>query len=144
MVATLQPCLWLLNSTHKITKQNDKVVRSPPWLTATEYLCHKSTRIYSVGSHHNAVLSSFITYHWVCNKNTTTGVTSGTRVTQCLATSGCVVVCRSLFVPHKKQTEVVVCRSLFVPHKKPCVYCWEVIYPIYFFILMLLWTLVNV
>jgi hypothetical protein len=87
-------------------------------LTATEYLCHKSTRIYSVGSHHNPVLSSFITYHWVCNKNTTTGVTSGTRVTQCLVTSGCVVVCRSLFVPHKKQTEVVVCRSLFVPHKK--------------------------
>ena len=46
------------------------------WLTITEYLCHKWPRICSICCHHNPVLSSFMTYHRVCN---TTGVTCGAR-----------------------------------------------------------------
>ena len=37
-------------------------------------LCHK----YSTSCNHNVVLSSFITYHYACNKSNTTGVTCGT------------------------------------------------------------------
>ena len=47
------------------------------WLTVTEYLCHKWPRTSSVCCIHNLVLSSFITYHRVCNKSKTVGVTSG-------------------------------------------------------------------
>ena len=39
------------------------------WLTTTEYLCHKWPLICSVCRYHNLVLSSFVTYHWVCNKS---------------------------------------------------------------------------
>ena len=46
-------------------------------LTVTEYPCHKRPRICSVCRNHNPVLSSIITYHLVCNKNKTTGVTTG-------------------------------------------------------------------
>jgi len=42
-------------------------------LTVTEYLCHKWPRIRSVCR--NPVISSFMTYHRVCNKSSTTGVT---------------------------------------------------------------------
>jgi hypothetical protein len=46
-------------------------------LTVTEYLCHKWQRICSVCRYHYPVLSSFMTYHRVCNKSNTTGVNSG-------------------------------------------------------------------
>jgi hypothetical protein len=36
-------------------------------LTVTEYLCHKWPRICSIYGNHNPVLSSFMTYHRVCN-----------------------------------------------------------------------------
>ena len=37
------------------------------WLTAMEYLCHKWPRICSTCRKHFPVLSSFMTYHQVCN-----------------------------------------------------------------------------
>ena len=48
------------------------------WLTITEYLHHKWRQICSVWSHHNLVLCSFMTYHWVHNNNNTMGATCGT------------------------------------------------------------------
>ena len=42
-----------------------------------EYLCHKWARICSTCRKHFPVLSSFMTYHRVCNYINTTGVTSG-------------------------------------------------------------------
>ena len=44
-----------------------------------QYMCHKWPRIHvcSVCRNHNAVFSSFITYHRVCNKSSTTGATCG-------------------------------------------------------------------
>ena len=47
------------------------------WFTITEHLCHKWPQICSVCHNHNPVLSSFMTYHWICNKCNTTGATSG-------------------------------------------------------------------
>ena len=41
-------------------------------------ICHKWPRICSVCRHHNTVLSSFMTYHRVCNKSNTTHVNNGT------------------------------------------------------------------
>ena len=40
-------------------------------VTVMEYLCHKSPRLCSICRNHNPVLSSFMTYHRVCNQNTT-------------------------------------------------------------------------
>ena len=47
------------------------------WLTAMEYLCHKWPRICTTCRKHFPVLSSFMTYHHVCNKINTTSATSG-------------------------------------------------------------------
>ena len=41
------------------------------------YDCHKLPRIYSVCCMYNQILSSFKTYHWICNKSNTTGTTCG-------------------------------------------------------------------
>ena len=46
-------------------------------LTVTENLCHKWPCICSICCNHNPVLSSFMTYHWVCNKSNTTCATCG-------------------------------------------------------------------
>jgi hypothetical protein len=46
------------------------------WLTAMEYLCHKWPRICSICRKHFSVRSSFITYHRVCKRINTTGVTN--------------------------------------------------------------------
>ena len=45
------------------------------WLTAMECLCHKRSRISSVCRNLNPVLSSFLTYHRVCNRSNTTDAT---------------------------------------------------------------------
>ena len=37
-----------------------------------QYLCHKLPQIYSVCRNHNLVISSFMTYHRVCNKSNRT------------------------------------------------------------------------
>jgi len=50
------------------------------WLTVTEYLCHKWPRIYSVCRNNNPVLSSFMTYHRVCDKIYTMGTTCGVGI----------------------------------------------------------------
>jgi len=47
------------------------------WLTVTKYLCQKLPRICSICRNYNSVLSSFMTYHRVCNKSNTTGVKCG-------------------------------------------------------------------
>ena len=47
------------------------------WLTVTEYLYHKWPEICSICPNHNPVLSSFMTYHWACNKSSTTSATCG-------------------------------------------------------------------
>ena len=44
-------------------------------LTVTEYLCHKWPC--SICRNHNLFLSSFMTYHWVCNKSNMTSATCG-------------------------------------------------------------------
>ena len=76
------------------------------WLTVTENLCHKWPRIYF------PVIFSFMTYHRVCSKSSTTGTTNGTSYPSgaaevTLIFSGiraarflvfCVVSCRLLFV----------------------------------------------
>ena len=50
------------------------------------YLCHKWPRSWSVCRNQNVVLSSFITYHRVCNKSSTTCATSGAGgLISCLA-----------------------------------------------------------
>jgi hypothetical protein len=43
-------------------------------LTVTEYMFNKCPGKCSVCPNHNPVLSSFMTYHMVCNKSNTTGV----------------------------------------------------------------------
>ena len=45
------------------------------------YLCHKWPQICSVSRDHNPVLSSLMTYHWVCYKSNKTGATSGAGTT---------------------------------------------------------------
>jgi hypothetical protein len=52
-------------------------VATMTWLIAMEYLCHKWPRICSTSRKHFRFLSSFTTYHWVCNSINTTGATSG-------------------------------------------------------------------
>ena len=47
------------------------------WLTVTDYLYHKWPRICCVCRCHNLILSSFMTYHRLCNKSNMTGATSG-------------------------------------------------------------------
>ena len=49
------------------------------WLTVMEYLCPKLPRIFSTCRKHFPVLSSFMTYHRVCDWINTTGATGGTR-----------------------------------------------------------------
>jgi hypothetical protein len=84
------------------------------WLTAMEYLCHKCLRICSICRNRNLVLSSLITYHWICNKSNTTSATCGagtaypspaheftpdlSGVRDAGSLNLCVVLCRSLFV----------------------------------------------
>ena len=47
------------------------------WLTVMEYLCHKWPRICFTSRKNFPVLSSFMTYHRVCNLINTTSATSG-------------------------------------------------------------------
>ena len=88
-------------------------VATMTWLTITLYLCH-ILQICSVCRNHNLVLSSFVTYHQVCDKSSVTGTTCGARTAYplrapeftpafsgvCVARSlvFCVVFRRSLFV----------------------------------------------
>jgi hypothetical protein len=84
------------------------------WLTVMEYLCPKLPRIFSTCRKHFLVLSSFMTYHRVCNWINTTGATGGTgtadpsgapEFTPCFEWGSCYSIfsfmcmfCRSLFV----------------------------------------------
>ena len=68
------------------------------WLTAMEYLCHKWPGICSTCGNHFPVLSSFMTYHRVCNKINTTGTTSGAGAAYPSTTPEFTPDCRSLFV----------------------------------------------
>ena len=82
------------------------------WLTVTENMCHKWQRICSTWRKYFPVISSFMTYHRVFSKSSTTGTTNGTSYTSRAAEvtpifSGiraarflvfCVVSCRLLFV----------------------------------------------
>ena len=65
---------WWLSWSHHCECFSVAIMTS---LTVTEYPCHKRPRICSVCRNHNPVLSSIITYHLVCNKNNTTGATTG-------------------------------------------------------------------
>ena len=51
-------------------------VTTMTWLTVTQYLCHKLPRICFICRKHFEVLSSFMTYHWVCNEYNTTAATN--------------------------------------------------------------------
>jgi hypothetical protein len=61
----------LLNQGFLLVKLNSSLrkftVATMTWLTVIEYLCHKWPRIYSTCRKHFQVLSSFMTYHRVCN-----------------------------------------------------------------------------
>lgn len=46
------------------------MVTTMTWLTITVYLCHQLSRIFPVCCNQNAVRSSYMTQHGVCNKNT--------------------------------------------------------------------------
>ena len=46
-------------------------------LTVMKYLCHKRPPIFATCGKHFPVLSSFMTYHKVCNQINTTGATGG-------------------------------------------------------------------
>ena len=63
-------CSWLSWSHHF----ESFTVATKAWLTVLEYLCH--TRICSACRKHFPVLSSFMTYHQICNKIKMTGATS--------------------------------------------------------------------
>jgi hypothetical protein len=52
-------------------------VATMTWLTVMEYLCHRWPRICSTCRKHFPVLSSFMTYHELCNLINTTGLRSG-------------------------------------------------------------------
>ena len=83
--------------------------------TVTEYMCHKLPWIYSFYRNHYPVLSSWKTYHDVCNKGNMTGGASGagaaysvgapefnlffsSAVHAVLSLDFCVVFCRLLLV----------------------------------------------
>jgi len=51
-------------------------VASMTWLTGTEYLFHKWPHICSFCRNHKSVLSSFMTYHRICNNSNTTDATN--------------------------------------------------------------------
>jgi hypothetical protein len=90
------------------------MVTTLTWLTVTGYQYHKWPRICSACRVHNPVLSSFMTYHRVCNKCNTTDVKcgigtaypsgapeftpgfNGVRVARSLVF--CLMFCRLLFV----------------------------------------------
>jgi hypothetical protein len=94
------------------------------WLTVMEYLCHKRPRICSTCRKHFQVLSSFMTYHRVCNYINTTGVTtlpkhlssstvfSGVRVTRSLVLCVCCVG-RCLFFCTFSSGHCVICPSIY-------------------------------
>jgi len=65
--------LWLSWSHHFDSFK----VATMTWLTVTEYQCHKWPQICAVCRNHNPVVSSFMTYQWVCNKSNMTGATCG-------------------------------------------------------------------
>ena len=49
------------------------------WLTVTKYLCRKWPQVCFICRNHNPVLSSYMTYHMVCIKSSTMGVTCEAR-----------------------------------------------------------------
>ena len=74
--------------TRKLLTQRFLLVKLKSWLRifyghhhylvdAMEYLCYKWPQICSTCRKHFPVLSSFTTYHWVCNYINTTSATSG-------------------------------------------------------------------
>ena len=64
------------------------------WITVAEYLCHKLPRIYPTCRKHFPVLSSYMTYHQVCNQRNNTGDISWCR--NCLLFRGTLVHTRFL------------------------------------------------
>ena len=76
-----------------------KVWRSPPWLSQPlKNMCHKWRRICSVCRKHNPVFSSFMTYHFICQRSNTTGATNGARTDHpWLLVALSLVFCSSLF-----------------------------------------------
>ena len=65
-------------------------VATMTWLTATGYLCHKLPRICSVCRNYNLVLSSFMTYHRLCNKSHTTDAACGIGIVYLSVRNTCV------------------------------------------------------
>jgi chemotaxis signal transduction protein len=99
-----------------------------------EYLCHKSPRLCSICRNHNPVLSSFMTYHRVCNQNTTADtilvkhelftIPEHLRSLPALAGS-CIVLYIIVFWFHRLSFDhCVVCPSLIYAVWLPHWYLW--------------------
>ena len=76
------------------------------WLTVTEYLCHICRK-------HFSVLSSFMTYHRVCNYINTTGATSGARTDHPSGHLSSPPLFSGICVTRSLVLYVVFCRSSF-------------------------------
>jgi hypothetical protein len=114
LVLKLMPSLGMFYDCH-----HDLV--TPP---VTEYLCHKWPWICSICRNHNPVLSSFMTYHRVCNKSNTTGTTCGTGTAYPSRAPEFIVGCSGVCVTRYLVVCVMCCRSLFVHYSfKHCVVC---------------------
>ena len=85
------------------------------WLIAMEHLFQKCSQIYSVCRNHNLVLSSLTTYHWVCNKIITTGITSGAGTVYPSGAPEFIPGFSEVHVARSLVFWALFCRSLFNP-----------------------------
>ena len=90
-------------------------VATMTWLIDMEHLCQKWSQIYSVCRNHNLVLSSLTTYHWVCNKIITTGITSGAGTVYPSGAPEFIPGFSEVHVARSLVFWALFCRSLFNP-----------------------------
>ena len=83
-----------------------KVLRSPAWF-GYEYLC-------SVWHNHNPYLSSYMTYHRICNQSNAASTTSESGSAYPFSTFECIPDCSGVRVAQFFGLCVVFCRLLFV------------------------------
>jgi hypothetical protein len=77
------------------------------------YLCHNWPRIRSVCRNINPVISSFLTYHRVCDKSSTTGATRGTGTAFPSSEHGLTPFLSGIHVAWSLVFSAMFCKSLF-------------------------------
>ena len=100
-----------MSNTLLSTKYLDTLV---PWLTVMEYLCNKWPRICSTCRKHFPVLSSFMTYHRVCNLIKTTGASSRAGTAYPFGSHEFIPVFSEVRGTRSFSFMCMFCRSLFV------------------------------